>query len=97
MFEIHLPLLKKYQNIAGIAGIIGFLLGTVIPGIGFFLFDWQCPFGNGLFQVLVFITITGIISAFVIGNIVGFILIRFAKYQQNTQKTSEKEGDLDGH
>ena len=97
MFQIHLPHLKKYQNIAGIAGIIGFLLGIVIPGFGFLIFGWHCPFGNGLFQVSVFLVMTGIISAFIIGNLVGFILIRFAKYQHNTQNTSRKEGDIDGN
>lgn len=97
MFQIHLPHLKKYQNIAGIAGIIGFLLGIVIPGSGFLFFGWHCPFGNGLFQIVVFLAMTGIISALIIGNLVGFLLIRFVKYQQNTQNTSGKEGDIDGN
>ena len=81
MFEIHLPLLKKYQNIAGIVGIIGFLLGTVISGIGFLIFGWHCPFGNGLFQIIALSVLIGIFSAFVLGNLVALLLIGFAKYR----------------
>ena len=97
MLEIHLPQLKKYQNISGIAGIIGFLLGTVISGIGFLTFDWHCPFGNGLLQILAFSVLIGIICAVVLGNFVAFLLIRIAKYRQVTSKTLQKEGDLDGN
>lgn len=97
MFELHLPLLKKYQNIAGIAGIIGFLLGTVISGIGFLIFGWHCPFGNGFFRILALSVLIGVICALVLGNLVAFILIRIAKYQQNTGKTSQRQGDLDGN
>ena len=97
MFEIHLPQLKKYQNISGVAGITAFLLGTVIPVIGFLILDWHCPFGNGLFQTLAFSVLIGIISALVIGNLMAFLLIRLVKYRQITRKTSQKEGDLDGN
>lgn len=97
MFEIHLPLLKKYQNTAGIAGCLGFVLGTVIPVIGFLMLGWHCPFGAGLFQILVFSVLIGLFCAFVLGNLVAFLLIRIVKYQQNTQKTSGKEGDVDGN
>ena len=91
MFEIHLPLLKKYQNIAGIAGIIGFLLGTVISGIGFLILGWHCPFGNGLFQILAFSVLIGLFCAFVLGNLVAFLLIGFTKYRQMLFYFSKKE------
>ena len=97
MFELHLPLLKKYQNIAGIAGIIGFLLGTVISGIGFLILGWHCLFGNGLFQILAFSVLIGLFCAFVLGNLVAFLLIRIVKYRQVTRNTSEREGDVDGN
>ncbi len=97
MFEIHLPQLKKYQNISGVAGITAFLLGTVIPVIGFLKLDWHCPFGNGLFQTLAFSVLIGIISAVVIGNLMAFLLIKLVKYRQITRKTSQREGDLDGN
>ena len=97
MFEIHLPLLKKYQTIAGIAGCIGFVLGTVIPGIGFLTLSWHCPFGNGIFQIICFLAITGFISAIIIGNLVAFLLIRIAKYRQVSRKKQRNEGDFDGN
>ena len=97
MFEIHIPQLKKYQNIAGITGIIAFLLGTVIPGIGFLGFDWHCPFGQGLFQALTFSVLIGILCALILGNLVAFLLVRIVKHHQAARKTSQREGDLDGN
>ncbi len=97
MFQIHLPQLKKYQNISGIAGIIGFLMGTVISGIGILRFSWYCPFGNGLFQTIAFSVLIGIICALVLGNLVAFLLIRFVKYRHGTRKTSQRRGDFDGN
>ncbi len=97
MFQIHLPQLKKYQNISGIAGITGFLFGAVISGIGILIFGWHCPFGYGLFQTIAFSLLIGIISAFVLGNLVAFLLIRFVKYRHGTRKTSQREGDFDGN
>ncbi len=97
MFEIHLPLLRKYQNIAGIAGCIGFVIGIVIPGIGFLALGWHCPFGNGIFQIIGFIAITGFLSAIIIGNLVAFLLVRRAKYRQESLKERQNEGDLDGN
>ena len=97
MFEFHPLGLKKYQNIAGIAGGIGFILGTVIPGIAIFTNNWPCPFGNGIFQTLGFLAITGFISAIVVGNLVAFLLIGIAKYQHSSHKSSYREGDADGN
>ena len=90
MFEIHLPQLKKYQNIAAITGVIGFLLGTVIPSIGFLAFGWHCPFGQGLFQSLAFSVLIGITCALVLGNLVAFLLIRIVKYRQVAKKDFTK-------
>ena len=96
MFQIRLPYLKKYQNIAGVAGGIGFVLGMAIPGIGIFLHSWRCPFGDGIFQTLGFLMVTGIVSAIVLGNLVAFLLMRIVKYQVS-RKTSQREGDPDGN
>lgn len=96
MFEIHLPLLKKYQNIAGIAGGIGFVLGTVIPGIGLLTLGWTNPIGNGIFQTICFLAITGFFSAIIIGNLAALILIKIAKSRHTSQK-AYKEGDSDGN
>lgn len=97
MFEIHLPQLKKYQNIAGIAGCIGFVLGTAIPGIGFLTLGWSNPFGNGILQTICFLALTGVTSAIIIGNLVAFLLIRIVKSQQASRKISSEEGDIDGN
>ena len=96
MFQIRLPYLKKYQNIAGVAGGIGFVLGTAIPGIGILSHSWRCPFGDGIFQTLGFVVVTGIVSAIVLGNLVAFLLMRIVKYQVS-RKTSQREGDPDGN
>lgn len=91
MFEIHLPKLKKYQNIAGIAGCIGFVLGTVIPGICFLTLGWHCPFGSGMLQIGGFLIISGLGSAIVLGNLVAFLLIGFAKYRHILSDFSKKK------
>ncbi len=67
--------MKKYQNIAGIAGIIGLILGITIPSIGMLLYNWNCPFGNGILQRIGFLVVSGFGSAVVIGNLVGILLI----------------------
>ncbi len=97
MFEIRLPLLKRYQSIAGIAGGIGFALGTAIPGIGMLAYSWTCPFGDDVFQVVGFLAITGLVGAIVFGNLVAFTLIGIAKLKQDSRKTSQREGDPDGN
>ncbi|MDE0088808.1 MAG: hypothetical protein OXU23_24020 [Candidatus Poribacteria bacterium] len=91
MFEIHPPLLKKYQNIAGIAGCIGFILGTVIPGICFLMLGWHCPFGSGILRIGVFLIISGFASAIVLGNLVALLLIGSSKYRQILSDFSKKE------
>lgn len=91
MFEIQPPFLKKYQNIAGIAGCIGFVLGTVIPGIGIFTHSWHCPFGSGILRIGGFLIISGFGSAIVLGNLVALLLIGFTKYRQMLSDFSKKE------
>lgn len=97
MFEVHPSGLKKYQNIAGIAGGIGFILGTVIPSIGIFMYNWHCPFGDGIFQIIGFLAITGFGTAIVLGNLVAFSLIGITKFQHGLRKSSHREGDSDGN
>ena len=90
MFEIQLPALKRLQNVAGAAAGIGFILGTLIPAVAIFIFDWQCPFGNGILRIGSFLVIAGFGSAIVFGNIVALILIGFAKYRQTLSDSSKK-------
>ena len=97
MFEIRPAKLKRYQQYAGIAGSIGFILGSVIPAIGMMLFGWQCPFGTGVLQTIGFLMVTGFCSAILLGNLIAFLLIGIAKYQHVTRKVSKKEEDINGN
>lgn len=82
MLEIRPSGLKRYQNIAGTVGFIGFLLGTLIPGIGILTHLWQCPFGNGILQTVGFLAITGFGSAIIFGNLAAILLLGILKYQR---------------
>lgn len=90
MFEVQLPMLKKFQNVAGAAAGIGFILGTLIPVVAIFIFDWQCPFGDGILRIGSFLVIAGFGSAIIFGNIVALALISFAKYRQILSNPSKK-------
>ena len=90
MFEVQLPALRKFQNVAGIAAGIGFVLGLLIPAVAIFGLHWHCPFGDGILQVSGFIAITGIGSAIIVGNLTAFILIGVAKYRQLLSNLSRK-------
>ncbi|RKU16295.1 hypothetical protein C6503_12775 [Candidatus Poribacteria bacterium] len=90
MFEIQLPALKKFQNVAGIAAGIGFILGLLIPSVAIFSLHWHCPFGDGILQVGGFLAITGVGSAIVVGNLTALILIGVAKYRRMRSDSSEK-------
>lgn len=90
MFEVQLPALKKFQNAAGIAAGIGFVLGLLIPAVAIFGLHWQCPFGEGILQVGGFIAIMGVGGAIVVGNLTGLILIGVAKYRQMLSDSSER-------
>lgn len=67
--------MKKYQNIAGIAGIIGLILGIAIPSVAMLIYNWNCPFGDGFLAIIGFVVVSGFVSAVVFGNLVGIILI----------------------
>lgn len=90
MFEVQLPMVKKFQNVAGAAAGIGFILGTLIPAVAIFIFDWQCPFGDGILWIGGFLVITGFGSSIIFGNIVALVLIGFAKYRQIRSNSSKK-------
>ena len=67
--------MKKYQNIAGIAGIIGLILGITIPSLGMLIYNWNCPFGDSILQKICFLIVSGFGCAVVFGNLVGILLI----------------------
>lgn len=90
MFEARLPMLKKFQNVAGAAAGIGFILGMLIPTVAIFILDWHCPFGDGILRIGGFLVIMGFGSAIVFGNIVALVLIGFAKYRQTLSDSSKK-------
>lgn len=90
MFEAQTSGYKRYQKIAGIVGFIGFILGSVISGVGILLQIWNCPFGNGILQTIGFLFLIGLGSAVVLGNLVAIILIAFAKLRMNSRKLRRK-------
>ena len=90
MFEVQLPMLKRFQHVAGAAAGIGFVLGMLIPAAAIFIFDWQCPFGDGMLRIGGFLVIAGFGSAIIFGNIVALALIGFAKYRQTLSDSSKK-------
>ena len=90
MFEMQLPGFKKFQTISAVAAGIGFIIGVLIPARAIFINDWQCPFGNGLIQIVGFLGITGLGSGIIVGNVVALILIGIAKYR--TPSNSTKKG-----
>ena len=90
MFEVQLPALRKFQNVAGIAAGIGFVLGLLIPGVSIFSLHWQCPFGDGILQVGGFLAITAFGSAIVVGNLTALVLIGVAKYRRMLSDSSKK-------
>lgn len=88
MFEVQPSRSKKYQNIAGIVGCVGFMLGLVISGGGIFLKYWNCPFGDSILQVLGFSILIGLSCGIVLGNLVGILLVWCARMRQDSRKTS---------
>ena len=90
MFEVQLPGLKKFQNVAGAAAGIGFILGILIPAVAIFILDWHCPFGDGILRTGGFLVIVGFGSAIVFGNLAALVLIGLAKYRQMLSDSSRK-------
>ena len=90
MFEVHLPALRKLQNVAGTAAGIGFVLGLLIPAVAIFVLNWHCPFGDGILQVVGFLALTAIGGAIVIGNLTAIVSISVAKYRRTVSDSSKK-------
>ena len=80
--EVHLPVLRKLQNVAGIAAGVGFVLGLAIPVVAIFALNWHCPFGDGILQFGGFLALTAIGSAIVVGNLTALVSIGISKYRQ---------------
>ncbi len=87
MFKVQPSRSKKYQNIAGIVGCVGSVLGLVISGAGILLKYWDCPFGDGILHVLGFSILIGLSCGIVLGNLVAILLVWYAKMRQVSRKT----------
>ena len=79
--SVKLPI-KKYQNFASVAAIIGFLLGALISLSAFAMGIWSCPFGSGVVSTGVFVLLMGILGAVLIGNGTALLLILIKKPRQ---------------
>ena len=79
--SVKLPI-KKYQNFASVAAIIGFLLGALISLSAFAMGIWSCPFGSGVVSTGVFVLLMGILGAVLIGNGAALVLIFVTKRRQ---------------
>ena len=78
MYQIRLPI-KKYQNLAGIAAVAGFLFGVVIPLYGFATGQWGCPFGDRVIHMAIFGLLSGLVGALLLGNLAAVALILITK------------------
>jgi hypothetical protein len=78
MLQVQLPI-RKYQTIAGVSAVIGFLLGALIPAFAFGAGHWSCPFGLGVIRTGGFVLLTGILGAILAGNGVALLSIFIAK------------------
>ncbi len=87
MTEVQPSRSKRYQNIAGIVGFVGFILGLVISGAVIFLKYWDCPFGEGMLQTLGFSFLIGLCCGIVLGNLVAILLVWYAIMRQVFRKT----------
>lgn len=85
MQEVQLPV-RKYQTITIIAAVLGFLLGTLIPAFAFGKGYWSCPFGEGVMRIGVFVLLTGILGALLIGNAAALFVIFIAKLRRSSGK-----------
>lgn len=82
--------IKKFQNFATVAAVIGFLLGALIPLSAFALGIWSCPFGSGVVAIGGFVFLIGILNAALIGNGAALLIILATKRRQ-ASKSSHKE------
>ena len=78
MYQIRVPI-KKYQNLASIAAVAGFLCGMVIPLYGFDTGRWACPFGDRVTYKAIFGLLSGVVGALLLGNLTAVALILIAK------------------
>lgn len=81
MYQVRLPI-KKYQNLAGIAAVTGFLFGAILPLYGFATGRWTCPFGDRIFHNVIFSLLSGVVGALLLGNLAAVALILIAKYRK---------------
>ncbi len=88
MYQVRLPI-KKYQNLAGIAAVVGFLCGVVIPLFGFATERWTCPFGDHLTHKAIFGLLSGVVCAFLLGNLAAVALILIAKYRKQVLRLAK--------
>lgn len=93
MGKSQLTGMKKFQYIAGIAGIIGLILGTLLPGLCILAYGWRCPFGDKFLQIIGFLAVTGFGCAVVFGNLVAFLLIGIMKFNRTSRKSSRRRGE----
>ncbi len=81
MYQIHLPI-KRYQNLAGIAAIAGFLFGAILPLYGFATGWWACPFGDRITHKAIFGLLSGVAGGLLLGNLAAVALILIAKLRK---------------
>ena len=88
MYQVRLPI-KKYQNLAGIAAVTGFLFGAVIPLYGFATGQWGCPFGDRVIHMAIFGLLSGVGGALLLGNLAAVVLILIAKSRKLTSRLAK--------
>jgi hypothetical protein len=81
MYQIRLPI-RRYQNLASIAAVVGFLFGVAIPLYGFATGLWTCPFGDHITHKAIFGLLSGVLGALLLGNLAAVALILIAKYRK---------------
>ena len=81
MYQVRLPI-RKYQNLAGIAAVAGFLCGVAIPLYGFVTGRWACPFGDQITHKAIFGLLSGLVGALLLGNLAAVALVLIAKLRK---------------
>ena len=87
MCQIRVPI-KKYQNRASIAALVGLLFGAGIPLYGFTTGRWACPFGDHLAHKTIFSLLSGVIGALLLGNLAAVALILVAKRRKLSSRNA---------